>query len=175
MRITITILAILLAAPCVAQDRIFRASSLDIEQNDRLSAIEARLAALERKPTAIEVRPAPAVSVRATPAVVVQSAPAVAVRSASYNARWHNYDGRTARQHAVETHGFDPSLSDAQLAAQHDAYHDQYGGDPPTANRSRSVQMSYSKKQCPYGGCPPQRSTWVQSKGGLLGFGFFGK
>jgi len=167
MRLTIALLAILLAAPGVAQDRIFRASSLDIEQNDRLAAIEARLAAIERKPTAIEVRPAPA--------VVVRSAPAVVVQSASYNARWHNYDGRTARQHAVETHGFDPSLSDAQLAAQHDAYHDQYGGDPPTANRSRSVQMSYSKKQCPYGGCPPQRSTWVQSKGGLLGFGFFGK
>ena len=42
------------ALPCNAQGRIFHASSIDIEQNERLSEIEARLTELECQPDVVQ-------------------------------------------------------------------------------------------------------------------------
>lgn len=111
--------------------------------------------------------------------------------SQSYSPRWHNNDGKSLRDHMIQDHGFDPSLSTEQMAMQHDAYHDQYGPSPPTrsvtrtrqltypqyqpAMRSRSVQVQSSGSSCPGGVCPTSRSVQVQSSGGLLGFGILGR
>lgn len=60
MRLLIVILAAL-CAPVYAQDRIFRASLIDIEQNERLDALESRILALEAPaspPLMIETFPA---------------------------------------------------------------------------------------------------------------------
>jgi len=97
----------------------------------------------------------------------------------AYNARWSSNDGRTLRQHAIEIHGFDPSMSDEQIARQHDAYHDVHGGMPPRiapAYRSRTttVQSPYVSS-CPGGVCPTSRTSTVQSSGGVFGFGVFGR
>lgn len=128
---------------------------------------------LEKRIAALEDQLAKLMVTKAKPA-------APQVSSTPYQPRWHNYDGRTARQHAIESHGFDPSLSDAQLARLHDAYHDQYGEHPPTAApvyRSRStVVQSPMTSNCPGGVCPTtSRTTTVQSGGGLMGFGILGR
>lgn len=105
-------------------------------------------------------------------AAIVATAPVRAV--ANYQPRWRNNDGRSLKQHTLEVHGFDPSLSDAELYAMHDAWHDANGGDPPT--RSRSVYKSVSSGDCPGGVCPvPSRTVVRQSRGGLLGFGVLGR
>lgn len=50
MRFLICILSALCALPCVSQDRVFRASSIDTEQDSRLDAVEHRVATLEDAP-----------------------------------------------------------------------------------------------------------------------------
>ncbi len=105
------------------------------------------------------------------------------VTQASYTARWHSNDGRSLRDHATQVHGFDPNLSDAQLAAQHDAYHDQFGGAAPRspvqyapAMRSRTVTVqSPFASSCPGGVCPTSRTRTVQSSGGPMGLGILGR
>ena len=143
-----------------------------------IESLEDRVARLEKQPVAVVAVPVAPKVVRSS--VVVTSVPQ------SYSARWHSNDGRSLRQHAIEVHGFDPGLSDAQLAAQHDAYHDVHGGDsPPRVNvswsnppavrtRTTTVQSAYVS-ECPGGVCPTSRTTTVQSSGGLLGFGIFGR
>lgn len=64
--------------------------------------------------------------------------------STSYQARWTNNDGLSPRDHAVLAHGFDPSLSDAQLAAMHDAYPDQYGGTNPAGQYRSYTSTTYT-------------------------------
>jgi hypothetical protein len=59
MKLLTLLLATLLAAPSIAQERVFRASSIDIEQNDRLSSLEGRVTAIETKPTVSPPRPEP--------------------------------------------------------------------------------------------------------------------
>lgn len=54
MRSIFLVVAALFTAPCIAQDRVFHASSIDIEQNDRLSAIEVRLSKIECLPDAVK-------------------------------------------------------------------------------------------------------------------------
>lgn len=112
--------------------------------------------------------------------------PSVSVTRSSYSPRWHNNDGKSLRDHMIQDHGYDPSLSTAQMAAQHDAYHDRYGPAPPRATasyaaqyqpamRSRSVQYSAGVSNCPGGVCPTSRSVQVQSSGGVFGFGVVGR
>jgi len=57
MRLTLALIAVLCAAPAIAQERIFRASSIDVEQDQRLDAIESRVSALEAVPTSQPPRP----------------------------------------------------------------------------------------------------------------------
>jgi hypothetical protein len=153
------------------------ATILPIPDSDELwlavHSLEDRVEALEIRPEC----PCPAVSVvepvKAEP-VVAQS------QSFTYVPRWSSNDGRTLRQHAIEVHGIDPGLSDAEMARQHDAYHDRFGGMPPrilpTASRARTVTVqSPYVSSCPGGVCPVNRMTTVQSSGGVFGFGILGR
>lgn len=54
MRLAIVVLLLCAALPCTAQERIFHASSIDLEQNDRLDALEARLSELECQPDVVQ-------------------------------------------------------------------------------------------------------------------------
>jgi hypothetical protein len=54
MRIAIALLLFCVTLPSQAQERIFHASSIDLEQNDRLAAIEARLDELECQPDVVQ-------------------------------------------------------------------------------------------------------------------------
>lgn len=138
--------------------------SLVENHSSDIAAIKSRLNALESQ--------AAGLSVKVSAAPVVKSSTV----SAGVAGRWRNYDGLTPRAHAVEVHGFDSSLSDKQLAALHDAWHDANGGDPPAAMRSRSVSVARASNDCPGGVCPVRsRSTVVSSRGGLLGFGVLGR
>lgn len=129
-------------------------------------------------PCPVTTKPA-AVQGRTTSRTVTSSGPVN--YAPSYTARWQSNDGRSLQDHATQVHGFNPNLSDAQLAAQHDAYHDQYGGaSPSTAMRSRSVtvQSPFTTSNCPGGQCPTagrSRAATVQRSGGLLGFGILGR
>lgn len=81
MRIAIALIFLFAALPCVAQERVFHASSIDLEQNDRLDALEARLTELECQPDVVQAAnpfPVPmkqpvkiAPSVRAKPYAVI--------------------------------------------------------------------------------------------------------
>ncbi len=130
----------------------------------------------------------PAVNYPAVSSPAAKSGGSTGGYTQSYSPRWQSNDGRTLRQHAIEIHGFDPSLSDAQLAQMHDAYHDEHGGMPPriapryvpqyqpaTISRSRSVQYSAGTSSCPGGVCPTSRSVQVHSSGGVFGFGIVGR
>jgi hypothetical protein len=78
---------------------------------------------------------------------------------ANYQPRWQNYDGKSRMQHAVEDHGMDISgKSQAQILAEMDAYHDQYGPGHPV--KSRVMNSS-----CPGGVCPTGRSVQTRSSG----------
>lgn len=50
MRLFVLIVVALCAVPCVAQDRVFHASSIDAEQDMRLDSVEQRVATLEAVP-----------------------------------------------------------------------------------------------------------------------------
>lgn len=54
MRFSIFLIVALCSLPCTAQERVFHASSIDLEQNDRLSEIEARLSELECQPDVVQ-------------------------------------------------------------------------------------------------------------------------
>ena len=54
MRFSIFLIVALCSLPCTAQERIFHASSIDLEQNDRLDALEARLTELECQPDVVQ-------------------------------------------------------------------------------------------------------------------------
>lgn len=177
---TITLLLVaLFSVSAVAQERVFRASSIDLEQNERLDSLEARVSFLEHEHTHTATpitSPAPRV-------VVPAPAPAPVVVD-NYQARWKNYDGLSFRQHAEIMHGIDTTgLTDAQVARMRDHDHDTYGGGHPPAMRSRSTTtqaVQYSNSGCPGGVCPSNassvsRTTTVQSRGGLFGFGILGR
>ena len=93
MRIAIAVLSVLCALPCFAQERIFHASPVDVEQNSRLDALEARLAAIERVPQPAPQVQAPRV-IPSPPAPIVQpqvqqsSAPTGPVRYSSGQLRY---------------------------------------------------------------------------------------
>lgn len=150
-------------------------------------ALEARVAALEsvvaevaKKKTA-EVPQATKTAAAATcpsgqcpvsnrAAAVVYSPP-----SESYTPRWQNYDGLSFRQHAEQMHGINTAgLSDAEVGRMRDHDHDTYGGGHPAAMRQRTVQYSTGSSNCPGGVCPT-RTTTVQSRGGVFGFGILGR
>lgn len=180
MRFVLAVLMAVIAIPCVAQERIFHASAIDIEQNNRLTNIETRLAALEAPTVIPTARPAapkkqitkavvspevcpncPAPVVQHAhphphPApVVVRSQPAVVQSQSNYQPRWQNYDGLSFRQHAEQMHGINTSgMSDSQVGLLRDRDHDMYGGGHPAAMRNRSAQ-SYSNYAVPaQSGCP---------------------
>jgi hypothetical protein len=48
---SLALLVVLCVAPAFAQERVFRASSIDIEQDQRLDSLETRVTDLESKPT----------------------------------------------------------------------------------------------------------------------------
>lgn len=87
-------------------------------------------------------------------AVTASTTRVVATVAEPYRGRWPNNDGRTFRQHAVEVHGFDPRLSTAELTRLHEAYHDRFGGHPPTPASSLRYRSSTVTRSCPPGGCP---------------------
>lgn len=215
MRYATILLVALSAMPCFAQERIFHASPIDIEQNARLDALEARLAVLEQAPqVVIPPLPTPPVKVvqpkkqvaaaatcpsgqcpvqpRVAAATVTHSHPHPHVATPAqdnYQARWKNYDGLSFRQHAEIMHGINTAgMSDSQVARLRDHDHDTFGGGHPPAMRARThsyTQVAAQQQQngCPDGKCPypssramtVQRSTTVQSRGGLLGFGILGR
>lgn len=74
MRLAIIILVALLTLPCNAQERVFHASSIDIEQNDRLDAIEARLAKLDAAKIVPDI-PTQAPSQKIDPPAIVLAPP----------------------------------------------------------------------------------------------------
>lgn len=59
MRLAIILLAVLVASPTLAQERVFRASSIDVEQDGRLDSLEIRVASLEAVP--VSQPPAPTI------------------------------------------------------------------------------------------------------------------
>lgn len=142
----------------------------------RLDAVEARLDALAPVASAPVAAASPVVS----RSVVVASSPVVV--SSSYVGRWSNNDGLSRRDHAVHAHGFDASLSDAELARQHDAYHDTYGGANPASYNGRTSSRTVTRSvgvssagysNCPGGNCPnpnmqPRGGGWYFGK--ALGF-----
>lgn len=181
------LLVALSSLPCVAQERIFRASSIDVEQNERLDALEARLAVLERTPREVVPHlPLPQVQIvrppvkqvaaaatcpcgqcpvqpRVAAATVTHSHPHVQTAEAPYTARWQNYDGLTFRQHAEQMHGINTAgMSDSEVGRLRDQDHDMYGGGHPAAMRARTVnkyvEVSSSGEPCPNGWCPPRNS-----------------
>ena len=173
-RFTLPLLAILfvsamlsMATQAAPPEVVKAASVLPVPDSSQIwtaiESLEQRVDRLEKQTTA------------ATP-VIISAAPAV---SYSYTARWHNNSGMSDRDHAINEHGFDPNLSDAELARQHDAYNDRYGPASPRfapAMRSRTVTVqSPYVSSCPGGVCPTSRSVSVQSSGGVFGFGVFGR
>lgn len=54
MRLAISLMLLFAALPCNAQERVFHASSIDLEQNDRLDALEARLTEIECQPDVVQ-------------------------------------------------------------------------------------------------------------------------
>ena len=60
MRFPIFILVALCALPCVAQERVFRASSNDFEQDRRLNSLEQRVSTLEATPVSQPAQASPA-------------------------------------------------------------------------------------------------------------------
>lgn len=64
-----------------------------------------------------------------------------------YTPRWHNYDGKSRMQHAVEDHDMNISgKSQAQVLREMDAYHDKYGPGHPVRV---SNGISLSCPTCP--------------------------
>lgn len=59
MRFVILTLVALCSLPSLAQERVFRASSIDVEQDQRLDSLESRVSALESVPTSAPPKPAP--------------------------------------------------------------------------------------------------------------------
>jgi hypothetical protein len=62
---SLALLVVLCVAPAFAQERVFRASSLDIEQNERLDSLETRVTDLESKPTIAPPKPSVVPAVKA--------------------------------------------------------------------------------------------------------------
>lgn len=112
-----------------------------------------------------------------TPVISTSSTPVVATVN-TYTPRWTNYDGLSKRQHAEVYHGVSTAgMTAAQIAMTLDHDHDTFGGGHPPAMRTRSTTVS-SLQNCPGGVCPvpsTTRTTTVQSRGGLFGFGVLGR
>lgn len=133
---------------------------------ERLDFLEERVSALEQAPLVEAPKPAPPKPTPPKPTPVVVAPAAAPVLSSVYVGRWGNNDGRSRRDHAVIAHGFDPSLSDSELARLHDAYHDQYGSGTPSNTRTRTRTVVRASN-CPGGICPaPSFSRTVSSSGG---------
>ena len=73
MRFAIVCMVLCSALPCNAQGRVFHASSIDLEQNERLDELEARLADLECQPDVVQaVNPFPVPTKQPTPSVTLK-------------------------------------------------------------------------------------------------------
>lgn len=72
MRILVLLL-LLFAMPVQAQERIFRASSVDLKQNERIDSLEARVTALEAKKIAIDLPSLPVKPTSPPPRHVLQA------------------------------------------------------------------------------------------------------
>ena len=82
MRSLMFVLVALVALPGIAQERVFRASSIDLEQNERLTAVEARVSALEQVPATL-----PAPKPKQVPAIVPRPQVALAQAPQATTAR----------------------------------------------------------------------------------------
>lgn len=162
----------------------FEDSLESLGYESRIDDLESRLTALEAKVDQGYVYQPQSSSGGSTgaPKVSYGSTGGAAYKASSYTTpKWTNNDGRTLRNHIVEVHGLSPAMSDGELIAAHDAWHDNNGGDPPAArSRSRSVTQTYMLSgDCPGGICPAPMATTrtrtVQSRGGLFGFGVLGR
>lgn len=147
-----------------------------IQTQDVTASLEQRMSKLTPRPAAdpapIAAPTKPTQPVTSAAVVVPTSVPTVTAAG-----RWTNHDGLSPREHAIQVHQFPSHLSDAQLAAMHDAWHDINGSHPPTQsgalaarllstdNRYRHVEVS--RRVCPPGGCPDtvNRSRTVTGPG----------
>lgn len=136
---------------------------------DNFAKVDAKLDALAEKiGDGSKVSGTVATSTPSQPTPVATSTKATA--TTTVQPRWINHDGLSLRDHIIQVHGLDPSLSDAELIAAHDAWHDQYGGAPPTqvmGSGSRTIRYSTTRSSCPGGRCPTSGTTYRR---GLLGF-----
>lgn len=166
----------------VVEDVDLHAETVSILETE-VSAVATAVAKLESRVKKLEdaseaekakAKAKPQVAAKApvvvTPPPIITSTPAFVVEQ-SYTGRWKNNDGRSARNHAIEVHGFDPSLSNSELARLHDSWHDMNGSQPPTGivrQRTRTFTVTpRSTSDCPGGVCPaPGFQRTVTSSGG---------
>jgi hypothetical protein len=82
--------------------------------------------------------------------------------------RWQNHDGLSRRQHLEQVHGMSTAgMSESELIAAQNHYHDTYGGGHPVKMPSAPVRSTASNNNCPGGVCPtPQSSARVSSDSG---------
>ena len=155
MRYLLLITIAMIAMPAQAQ-RVFRASSIDMEQNERIDILEARFALLEDSIDRLALvmeRPAPVVAIIPKPkpvvvAVVKQSLP-VAVTYAPSRNHW-TYPG-DIRSHLATGHGNvnTAGMSQDEMETLHDSLHE---GSPQKVQRT--VARSMQSSNCPNGVCP---------------------
>lgn len=170
-RFLILLALIAVAVPAQAQ-RVFRASSIDLEQNARLDDHESRLAALESRraepvaaPVAQEEPVQPAVVVRPTTVTVTAPAQPVAIQSSRYSSielrsmiqqqRPGGWRGPVyasvepeswARQHLIGDHGFSANQVDGLSHHERLILHDLAHGGKIRATRSgQSVQRAVAQ------------------------------
>ena len=163
MRYLLLFAIVLIAVPAQAQ-RVFRASSIDMEQNERIDVLESKIDLLEgsidRLITAME-RPAPVVAAIPKPkpvvvAVVKQSLPVAVTYAPTYApSRNHwTYPG-DIRSHLASSHGTvnTAGMTRDQMESLHDSLHERSpqrvqqtvcpNGVCPTS--SRSIQRTYQR------------------------------
>ena len=157
MRYLFLITLALIALPAQAQ-RVFRASSIDLEQNERIDILEARFASIEssiNRLATTQERAVPVVAVtvatKPSPAAVatVRKSRIVPATYAPSQSHW-TYQG-DIRSHLATGHGTvnTAGMSRDEMESLHDSLHE---GNVPRVQRtvSRSVQAS----GCPDGVCP---------------------
>ena len=111
------------------------------------------------------VRSVPVVSYSSTGSSYGSSGSSVS----NYQRRWYNHDGLTLRQHAEHVHGYSTAgMSDAEVAAANDHYHDQYGGSHhatgTVVSTGYTVMRSVRRFKRRFGAFGLQRSPWYFGK-----------
>lgn len=101
----------------------------------------------------------------------VASQPAKSSIPDNYQSRWHNMDGKSRMQHAMEDHWWMDlnGKTEAEILAEMDAYHDMYGGGhAPKPRKVVNSTATTTFSTCPPEGCPPNgqvtyQKTYTQS------------